>query len=200
MQAEPRALCAVHPDRAADAGTCSRCGSFLCAECRVPGSDPPLCVECEKRASSTPLVRQVPILGIATMVHGGLVLLAGLFMLVYGISLAVSFSSMPEPVPIDPDAPRPEMIEGIMTWTMLALGAAHTTVGGLQLFAGFRVRGFRGRIVAIVSFLLGVLTVFGCYCAPSSLGLLVWGLIVLLHGPVAARFAQVRRAPRAHTG
>jgi hypothetical protein len=194
VEPETRALCAVHPERAADAGICSRCGTFLCAECRAPGTEPAVCVECEKRASKAGLVRQVPALGITMMVHGGLVLLLGIFLLVYGVSLAVSFGSMPEPAPIDPSAPGPQMMEGIMTWTMLGLGVVHALVGVLQLVAGFYVRASRGRVLGIVALLLGILTVFGCYCGPTALALIVWGLIVLLSGPVGDRFAQIRRS------
>lgn len=194
MEGEARALCAVHPERPADAGICSRCGTYLCTECRVPGSEPPLCVDCEKRESNATLVRQVPALGIVTVIHGGLVLLLGLFLLIYGVSLAVSFSSMPEPAPIDPNLPSAGVFEGIMTWTMLGLGLLHGLVGALQLVAGFYVRTFRRRALGVVALLLGVLTVFGCYCGPTAIALIVWGLIVLLSGPVGDRFAQIRRS------
>ncbi|MCP3100951.1 hypothetical protein LZ198_18930 [Myxococcus sp. K15C18031901] len=42
------ALCPRHPQRAAE-GTCSRCGTFVCEECRQRRSRRTFCVDCSVR-------------------------------------------------------------------------------------------------------------------------------------------------------
>jgi hypothetical protein len=61
--------------------------------------------------------------------------------------------------------------------------------GLLQLRAGYRLRSFRSRTLGLVALSAGVATVFGCYCAPTSIALLIWGVVVLANRDVIARFA-----------
>ncbi len=179
------AHCANHPEVQAYA-TCARCGSFMCAACR----DADLtthCAECAQRLSTSRLVRHVPALGITMMVQGTLTLLLGAYLGTFGGFMAKSLSDRPAPE-------GGQAVDDLLTTTMFAavgvIAVAHLVAGALTVWLGWRVRTYRSRVLAMV--VLGValvLSTVGCYCAPTALGILIWGLIVLLDDEVRARFA-----------
>lgn len=191
-EAGDAAKCALHPEVAAEGGTCLRCGSFMCLECRSAYDRSSLCVTCYQREFGSPIVAHVRVFAVVLAVHGVLLLLAGGFALVYGASLAVSFGSMPEPSAEDPSFTR--TFEGLLVGTMALMAFLHVGVGALQLLAGLRLWKYQGRGLGIAAAVIGVITVVGCYCAPTSMGILIWGLIVLLNAAVAERFASARRS------
>lgn len=176
--------CALHPERAAE-GTCARCGSFMCGEC----SSPELaqhCGSCTDRLSRGRFVAQVPILAVAMMVHGALTAGTGLYYLVFGGFFAANLgTSTPRPE----EGPGAELFAGLMFGALGLIAVAHLVPGALQLWAGWRARTYRSRVLAFLALGSGLLTVIGCYCAPTSLGLAVWGVIVLASEPVRDRFA-----------
>lgn len=49
---------------------------------------------------------------------------------------------------------------------------------------------FRGRTLGIVALSSGLLSIAGCYCLPTAIGLFIYGLIVLLNEPVKRAFAM----------
>lgn len=176
--------CAEHPDRPAVA--CSRCGTFVCEACRVEGASPALCATCQGRLEGGRFVSQVPLFGIALMVHGGLVVALGGMLAVYGAFLARAFDRAgPSAAPSDPAA---AMMPEVLVGGMLGVGLVHVGIGAFQLFAGWRVRQYRARWLTLGALAAGLGTVIGCYCVPSSIGMLIWGAIVLLTSDVVARF------------
>ena len=178
--------CAVHEGRATDAGTCSRCGSFMCSECRTD-VEPSLCQMCLDRLDEPRAVAHVPVFSVVMMVHAALVAAMGLMLVVYGVSLLWSFGTMPEPTE---EVPSPiAIMPGMLVGTMMVEAALHLVVGGLQFWAGWRLRTFKSRGLGIAALVLGLLTALGCYCLPSSLAVLVWGLVLLLRDDVAQRFS-----------
>jgi len=178
------ALCAVHPERPALA-TCRRCGSFMCEECRSEAL-PERCAACERHLAGGRFVNHVPILGIVMIVHGLLMGGMGLYLLVFGGFFAQSLAESP---PADaPDDP----LGAVMVGAFSVIGVAHLLPAALQVWAGVRLRSFRSRALALTVLALGLLTVLGCYCSPSSLGLLTWGVVVLTRDDVSARFAPPR--------
>ena len=60
--------------------------------------------------------------------------------------------------------------------------------GLLRLYAGIQNFRFRGRTLGIISFSVGLFSMLGCYCAPTSIGVFVYGLIVYLNPAVKAAF------------
>ncbi len=183
--------CALHPERAA-AGTCARCGSFMCGECSSP--EVALhCASCAERLSRGRFVAQVPILAVAMMVHGALTAGMGLYYLVFGGFFAANLgTSTPRPE----EGPGAELFAGLMFGALGVIAVAHLVPGVLQLWAGWRARTYRSRVLAFLALGSGLLTLIGCYCAPTSLGLAVWGVIVLAGEAVRDRFAAAAASGR----
>lgn len=131
------------------------------------------------------MVRQVPILAIATMVHGALLAGTGLYYLVFGGFFAANLSTTPAPAD---EGPFGELFSGLMIGAIGIISLVHIVPGVLQLWAGWRARTFRSRGLAFLALGAGLVSLFGCYCAPTSLGMLVWGAIVLANQAVRDRF------------
>ena len=58
----------------------------------------------------------------------------------------------------------------------------------MHTLGGWRTRQYRQRWLALTSLFVGLLTILGCYCLPSSFLLLCWGAFVLFHEDVVQRF------------
>lgn len=54
--------------------------------------------------------------------------------------------------------------------------------------AGIQNFRYRRRVLGIVSQVCGLASMFGCYCGPTSIMLLIYGLIVYLNPAVQAAF------------
>ncbi|HEY8432839.1 MAG TPA: B-box zinc finger protein [Sandaracinaceae bacterium] len=184
--------CAVHADRPA-AATCARCGSFMCDECRAPDL-PRCCTACGTRLATGRFVAQIPAFGIALMVHGGITAATGLYYAVFGGFLALEWARVPsEPsdaLPID------ALFESLFFGVAALMGLVHFVPGALQMWAGWRVRTYRSRRLAILALVAGLVAGIGCYCAPTSIGMLVWGLVILMERDVRERFAAAEGSGR----
>ena len=102
-----------------------------------------------------------------------------------------------EPIPVAPipaapfpAAPMPAGFEWIMLAFYGSMGLIFLVVGVLGIWAGIRMLKFRGRTLGIVALSSGLLSMFGCYCLPTAIGLFIYGLIVLLNEPVKRAFAM----------
>jgi len=73
------------------------------------------------------------------------------------------------------------------------MAAASLAAGVLHLVAGLRGYRFQGRTFGITALACGLLTLFTCYCLPTSAALCVYGLIVYLNREVSEAF-QMREA------
>ena len=62
----------------------------------------------------------------------------------------------------------------------------------LRLISGIMILRKRGRLFAIVVSVLGLASVFTCYCSLTSVGLCVYSLIVLIQPSVIAEFEKGR--------
>ncbi|MGF1469116.1 MAG: hypothetical protein ACFCGT_23570 [Sandaracinaceae bacterium] len=180
--------CAHHPEVDA-AGVCARCGDYVCAECRAPGVEPPLCRPCLLRVEPSPVLRQVTFYGVVLMVHGGMLLTAAVMGAFFTVAFAISLARV--------EGPDAEVLGG-PPWVVLGVAGVatllHALVGAAQAYGGYRLYRLEGRAWALVGSLLGPVTLVGCYCFPTSLGVLIWGLLVLLRADVVRRF-RVSPAP-----
>ena len=97
-----------------------------------------------------------------------------------------------EPTPVAPvtAAPMPAGFELIMLAMYGSMGLISLVIGVLGIWAGIRMLKFRGRTLGIVALSSGLLSIAGCYCLPTAIGLFIYGLIVLLNEPVKSAFAM----------
>ena len=96
----------------------------------------------------------------------------------------------PTPVAPVPAAPMPAGFELIMLAMYGSMGLISLVIGVLGIWAGIRMLKFRGRTLGIVALSSGLLSIAGCYCLPTAIGLFIYGLIVLLNEPVKSAFAM----------
>ncbi|QDU98428.1 hypothetical protein [Lignipirellula cremea] len=135
------------------------------------------------------LVGHVRVVSILQMVQGGLDLSAGLLL----IGMAVFFGYFLEEIAKENPAmdPQGQLANGGMKAMSIAYGVAGgviVAIGLLSVVAGaFNLR-YRGRVLGFISLTTGLLTVLTCYCAPTSLALFVYGLVVYLNPSVAQAF------------
>lgn len=176
-QGEGRAQCALHPDLPATAGTCVRCGTYMCGGCLSPSVERRLCLPCYDRVVGRGRAHHLPTLGVLTIVNGALMLALGLMNLVtYFVMFGFMASSATQDVPPEAEG----MFWGIMVGAGLLSSVVHLVPGALQIWSGWRMRQRVGRTLAIVALSSGLATLLGCYCFPTSLALFIWGLMILL--------------------
>lgn len=136
------------------------------------------------------MVNQVPVVSILMIVNGALVSLMGLLYSAMGPLMCTMINLAPPP---GPGGPKPEdkiaftAISGIY----IVLGLPTLACGALNIVAGIRGLMFRNRIFALVALFCNIITVFTCYCSPISIGVMIYGLIVLFQPDVARAFARV---------
>jgi hypothetical protein len=131
------------------------------------------------------LVHHIRIVAILMCVQGVFELLGAGFTLLMGIVMAMMMSGSTE-MSQAPGAPTPFLFLGIYG----VMGLALLVTGGLHLFAGIRNYQLQGRTLGIVALAAGMLDLAFCYCLPTSIGLLVYGLIVYLNPQVTAAFSM----------
>lgn len=179
------AKCGHHPDRDAEGGTCSRCGTYLCADCPVPGSDPVLCEPCLARLDRGPDVRHLRILGVLLMVHGALLAATGAYYVLFGGFVLDELAD----IPADPSDPASEMLPELLVGTFALLGLVQIAPGILQAVAGWRLFRYRGWVLGWLAAVFGLTSLLGCYCAPTAVLLAGYAAWVLSRDDVRARLA-----------
>jgi hypothetical protein len=136
------------------------------------------------------VVAQVHVVAILMIVHGTLVSLMGAFYTMQGPAICVSFWA-PNSGIFAPSGQRAFDLINILYPIYAVIGLPVLAVGILNIVAGIRCLRLRGRVLAIVALCSNIFPVFTCYCLPTSIGLMIYGLIVLFHSEVAFAFAAV---------
>lgn len=125
-------------------------------------------------------IAQVPVIGILQIALGSLELLYFLTMLLSllgaGMSISMGTSS----------APANYAVLGLVGGGLLLLlvGAS----ASMRITSGILSFSYRGRTLMLTSLALGLLTSVTCYCAPFSIVVFTYGLIVMLDPQVAQAF------------
>lgn len=125
------------------------------------------------------MVGQVKVVSILMMVQGGLAILMGLLQVVGSAANLAGVGSRP---------PGNETLFNILFGLQLLLGLAVLVVGPLTIFAGIKASKFQSRKLALVALFANILPIFTCYCAPTSLAVMIYGLIVMFNAQVAEAF------------
>lgn len=135
-------------------------------------------------------VKQVPILAIMTIVQGVLLLLMAAGCIAYGCFIFFMPTMMPPEEQARMQAQAGAVFE-IMGWVMIGLGVFILVISILHFIAGYRALIYRGRIFMIVTWFLGLTVSITMYCAPTCIGLAIWGMIVFFNPAVAEAFRMV---------
>lgn len=181
------AQCVSHPDRPG-ADVCSRCGDFICLECRRFTEVGQLfCPKCNP-AERSGKVGQLKTLGVLMIVHGGL-LLTMFAVGVFGVGLTGSITREMARDPALADGPLGADGIGAMLYAIYGLIAViGLVVGALQIAAGVQVMRKRARRLAFVALIAGLASLITVYCAPTGLALSIWGMILLSRPEVTDAF------------
>jgi hypothetical protein len=75
----------------------------------------------------------------------------------------------------------------------MGMGSAGIVPGIIQIIAGIRNFRLHGRIFGIVALVTGVLSIGTCYCAPTSVALMVYGLIIYLNNTSTQVFSLAQQ-------
>ena len=146
----------------------------------------------DTQPQSAGLVNQVQIVCILMIVQGALVTCMGLFYVGYAFVFPAVFRAMEASAPAGAQAPPAEMT-WIMMAVMLVIGIPVLLSGPLLIWAGIRNLRFRGRVLGLVALIASVVTVVTCYCAPTGIGLMAYGLIVYMNPEVIQAFQMGER-------
>ena len=133
-------------------------------------------------------VQQVRVVAILNCVQGGLECLMGLFTGGIGVFFAMMLQAERNNPGNRNNGGPPAGMEWVFGGVYLGIGLVVLAAGILRLYAGYRNFWYRGRILGIVSMVCGMVSVFGCYCAPTSIAMIIYGLIVFLNPAVQAAF------------
>ena len=87
-----------------------------------------------------------------------------------------------------PAPPMPVEMETFMVVLYGGIGLVLLSSGILGVWGGIRMMKFRGYKLGIIALSGGLLTIFGCYCAPTAIALFIYGLIVMLNPQVKQAF------------
>jgi hypothetical protein len=131
------------------------------------------------------MVPQVQVVSILMIVNGALVSLMGLLLSVVGPALFFILQAEQRhgrPPPQDEAALR------IISVIYVVLGAVVLAAGVLNVVAGIRALRFRNRALVLVALFCNVVPLLTCYCSITSLGLMIYGLIVFFNADVARAF------------
>ncbi|MFK7991157.1 MAG: hypothetical protein AB8I08_34380 [Sandaracinaceae bacterium] len=190
----PAAQCGHHPEREADGGTCERCGTFLCQECRVETAEPPTCVPCLALLDRGPHLRHARVLSIVMIAHGALLAAMGAYYVLFGGMLFGEYTGQPA----DPSTSELPYLGEWMSLFIALLGVVNVAPGILQVVAGWQLLRLRHLSLSWIALIAGMLSLFGCYCFPSAIVLLALGAWILTRDDVRARF-RIRVSPATST-
>ena len=131
------------------------------------------------------MVTHVPVIGILMIINGVLASLLGL-MLAFAGPFLLKFVQQGGQQGI---RPGDEQVLTVVSIIYLVSGVFILISGIFNVIAGIRVLRYRGRTFAIVALFANILPLFTCYCSPTSLGLIIYGLIVMFQSDVVRAFA-----------
>jgi hypothetical protein len=131
-------------------------------------------------------VSQVRVVAILNCVQGVLEVLLGLMLV--GVAIFMPIMIEMEQAKDRAGQPPPPELKWILGGVYGVMGGAPLIAGLLRIIAGVQNFRFRSRTLGMVSFFVGLASLFSCYCAPTSIAILVYGLIVYLNPAVKAAF------------
>ncbi|HYV36259.1 MAG TPA: hypothetical protein VE988_11180 [Gemmataceae bacterium] len=133
------------------------------------------------------MVRQIPILGILLIVNGVLIGLMGILVIALGPFLYYVEKSSHKTM-----HPEKQTENMIFIAVLASMGALILVIAMLHVIAGFKCRRYRGRVFALVTVFTNIL-LLPTSCSVTSIGMLVYGLIVLFNNESIRAFEMGAR-------
>jgi hypothetical protein len=139
------------------------------------------------------ILTQQRVVAILMIVQGTMTTLMGLMLAVAAVAV---------PMMIEADMRRNNGFNGgpppaEMRWFMLGIygvmGLCALSAGLLQIYGGIQGIRLRNHTLGLVALGAGVLTVVTCYCFPTSLALLIYGLIIYFHDTTRRAFELAKQ-------
>ncbi|HZT81832.1 MAG TPA: hypothetical protein VFA26_16520 [Gemmataceae bacterium] len=131
------------------------------------------------------MVNHVKTVAILMIVQGALTSLMGLLYTVMGPTL---FALMKMDKSASPPGGPDAVMMTIMPVFYIVVGLFILASGVLNLVGGLRAMKFQNRTFVIVALFTNIAPLITCYCAPTGIGLMIYGLIVLFQSDVALAF------------
>ncbi|MBS0210842.1 MAG: hypothetical protein JSS27_18015 [Planctomycetes bacterium] len=78
----------------------------------------------------------------------------------------------------------------VLPWMYGGVSALAALVAGVNALAGWQNYHYRGRAFGLIALFSNLVTIFTCYCAPTSIALMVYGLVVYLSEDSERAFAN----------
>ncbi len=143
-------------------------------------------------AGSSNWVKQVRIFAVFNAIQGALEIMGGFVATASGLFFPF-LAQMEEfkEAQAKEDMPTEEML-WVIGITYVVIGLVLLASGILRIVAGFQNYRFKGRVLGIVSIVLGIAVVFTGVCAPTAIALLVLGLLIFVDPDVIAAFQMAR--------
>ena len=136
------------------------------------------------------MVSQVPIVSIFMIVNGSLAAVWGIILAVFGPAI-VSLLGAEGKGAFLPT--KDKALLGLILAYYITAGILALIAGVLNIVAGARSLRFRGRNLALTALFCNLPPLFTCYSAPTSLGVMIYGLIVFFNGDVAEAFRMAEQ-------
>jgi hypothetical protein len=135
-------------------------------------------------------VQQIRVVAILNCVQGGLECTAGAAFTGLGIfaGVMIGMERQGRGMGNGPPGGPPPGMEWILGGIYTTMGVVALAAGILRLYAGIQNFRYRKRTLGLVSFFCGLGSMSVCYCAPTGIGMLIYGLIVYLNPAVKLAF------------
>ncbi len=127
------------------------------------------------------MVTNIPVIAVLLIVQGIMEALMGVLYVAMGPAMFALLKFAPPPSSSAGGGPPPDAVFGILSAVYIVIGVLVLVAGGLKIFAGVKNMKFRSRTLGIVALSSGALTILSCYCLPTALALMVFGLVVYLN-------------------
>lgn len=132
------------------------------------------------------MVTHVPIVGILMIVNGSLQIVMGLMLAAVGpFMFTLMTMDRPQQGVMAPDEQK---IFTLISIGYTSIGVLVIAAGAVNVLAGIRVMKYQSRTFAMTALFANLVPFITCYCLPTSMGLMIYGLIVLFQTDVAQAF------------
>jgi hypothetical protein len=141
---------------------------------------------------SSSILTQQRVIAILMMIQGTLALIVGILLVGAAAMLPQVLAADMQRQPQPPGAPNIEQMKWILLGTYGVMGTCGIIPGILLIYAGLQNLWLRGHTLGIVALCGGAVSLGTCYCFPTALGLLIYGLIIYLNATTQKAFALAK--------